>query len=46
MGVGCIIRNPEGGLIQAMSKTIPGCLSPADVEALTLREAVRARSFT
>ena len=40
MGVRCIIRNTEETLVYAMSKTIPMCQFPAEVEALALKEAI------
>ena len=39
MVVGCVIRNTEEALVYAMSKTIPMCQFPAEVEALALKEA-------
>ena len=36
MSVGYIIRNEDGALCQATSRTIPGCFSPFETKAMAL----------
>ena len=41
MRVGCVLRNENGKVLHAMSRTFSGCLAPIETEAFALREALR-----
>ena len=40
MGVCCVVRDARGRFIHVYSKTIPGCPTPIEFEAIALKEAL------